>query len=203
MALRALLAAELVQVRVGVALVAETAYLRVRALLRVAVLAYRVVMDALQGVAGLLGVVEVPRPPVILRMARGALLVLELLLMRVLVAVLADFLFFLVLVLPLVALGALGGLMGAYKGELRLGIVVHRRFFPVERVVAVLADAPQFLLVDVLLNVAGYARLFYRLVLIIDMALGAFRLLVLSLELVRAVLLGVMVEYQLLPVVGP
>ena len=145
--------------------------------------------------------IEVPRPPVILRVALGALL-LKLLLVRVLVAVLAYLRLLLVLVLLLVALGAPGGLVRTYKRELRLRVVVKSGLLPVEGGMAVLADIPKLLLVDIILHMAGYARLFYRLVLALNMALGAVCLLVLSFEPVCAVLRGVMVEYQLLPVIG-
>lgn len=134
MALGAVHSAELVHVRVAVALVAIAVYLFVCALCLMAGLAQDIIVHALKLVACLSLVVKLPRLPVKLRMA-GIALFLELALMHILMAV-GALLRVCLISLILVALIALGVPVPSYKRELGLLVMVERALFPVKGRVA-------------------------------------------------------------------
>lgn len=133
-ALRTLDSAELIHVRVAVALVAIAVYLFVCALCLMAVLAYYIIVHALKLVACLSLVVKLPRLPVKLRMA-GIALFLEFALMHILMAV-GALLRVCLVSLILVALVALGIPVPSHKRELGLLVVVERALFPIKGRVA-------------------------------------------------------------------
>ena len=187
-ALAAVERSELVEMRVEVAPVAEPVGAGKFALLQMAVRADEVVVHPLQLESRLLGMVEGLRFPIGGGVA-GVAGFLEFSFMIILVAVPADRFFdfvFLFVVLS-VALLALRVLVFSGQREFRLRVVVEEQLLPVRRNVALAAVFAQFPLVFIVLLVAVDAFLRNGFVFPLEVAFGAFHLLVFSIQLVTLV----------------